>query len=113
MKRSLITLAAVGLVTGLGLVSAQPVAAAQNYTVCANGCPYTTIQAAINGSSVGATITVAPGTYVENVVVNKSVTLEGKNQASTRILPSFSNPICSPGSLCGGAASSIILVEAD
>jgi hypothetical protein len=41
------------------------------------GKGYTTIQAAINAANNGDIITVAPGTYNESVVVNKSVTLEG------------------------------------
>jgi nitrous oxidase accessory protein NosD len=81
-------------------------------TVCSSGCPYTSIQAAINAASPGATITIAAGSYSENVVVNKPVTLKGAGNA-TVIYPATSNPICSSGSLCGGAASNIILVEAD
>jgi nitrous oxidase accessory protein NosD len=81
-------------------------------TVCSSGCPYTSIQAAINAAAPGATITIAAGSYSENVVVNKPVTLKGSGN-TTVIYPAASNPICSPGSLCGGAASNIILVEAD
>jgi hypothetical protein len=40
------------------------------------GC-FTTIQAAINASGPGDTINVAAGTYTENVMLNKSVTLNG------------------------------------
>lgn len=81
-------------------------------TVCATGCPYNTIQGAIEGSAPGATIKIAGGDYFENVVVNKPVTLEGAGN-STILYPGVSNPVCSPGSLCEGAASNIILVEAD
>jgi parallel beta-helix repeat protein len=38
---------------------------------------FATIQAAVNAASIGATITVDPGTYNEAVLVNKSVTIEG------------------------------------
>jgi hypothetical protein len=31
--------------------------------VCASGCAYTGIQAAINAASPGATITIGPGNY--------------------------------------------------
>ncbi len=81
-------------------------------TVCASGCAYTSIQSAINAAAPGATITIGPGTYTENVVVNKSVTLKGSG-SSTVIEPAVANPICSPGSLCAGAASNIVLVQAD
>jgi hypothetical protein len=85
---------------------------AASKTVCASGCPFTSIQAAINAASPGDTITIGKGTYTENVVVNKSVTLKGYG-SGTVVYPATSNPACSPGSLCGGAASNIMLVEAD
>jgi hypothetical protein len=81
-------------------------------TVCASGCAYKNIQAAINGSAEGATITIGMGTYTENIVVNKPVSLVGYGK-STIIEPAVSNPVCSPGSLCAGTASNVILVEAD
>lgn len=40
---------------------------------------YCTIQAAINAASPGDVITVDAGTYVENIVVNKSLTILGPN----------------------------------
>jgi nitrous oxidase accessory protein NosD len=80
-------------------------------TVCASGCAYTGIQAAINAASPGATITIGPGNYDENVLVDKPVTLKGSGN-STVIYPAVSNPVCGGGSLCGGTASNIILVQA-
>jgi parallel beta-helix repeat protein len=44
---------------------------------------YATIQQAINNANAGDTIYVKPGTYVENVVVNTTVTLIGKDRDST------------------------------
>jgi nitrous oxidase accessory protein NosD len=81
-------------------------------TVCSSGCPYTGIQAAINAASPHATITIENGTYIENLVVDRPVTLKGSG-SGTVIEPAVSNPVCSPGSLCGGAASNIVLVQAD
>ncbi len=43
------------------------------------GLEYCTIQAAIDGASTGNTITVAAGTYAENIIVNKSLTILGPN----------------------------------
>ena len=63
-------------------------------TVCPSGCSYTGIQAAINAASPGATITIGPGSYTENVVVNKPVTLKGSGSSSTVIYPAVSNPVC-------------------
>ncbi len=82
--------------------------------VCAKAqkCPYQSINAAIAAAAPGATITIGKGTYVENVVVDKELTLEGSGKA-TVIEPAVSNPECAGGSLCGGTASNIVLVEAD
>ena len=80
--------------------------------VCASGCFFNSIQAAINAAQPGATITIGPGSYDENVVVDKPLTLKGAG-VTTVIYPAISAPVCSPGSLCGGAASNIVLVQAD
>lgn len=62
------------------------------------------------------------GTFIENVVVNKEVTLLGQGQSTVLILPAVSMPQCSSGaagSLCSGGAtpgpipSNIILVKAN
>lgn len=109
MRRTIqATTAAATLVACLALTGS---AWASSKTVCAKGCAFTSIQSAINAASPGATITVGPGSYFENVVVNKPLTLEGSG-SMTVIYPAASNPVCSPGSLCGGSASDIILVQA-
>ena len=46
---------------------------------------YPTIQAAINAAQLGYTILVSAGTYLENVVVNKTISLVGENRSSTII----------------------------
>ncbi|MDD4446703.1 MAG: NosD domain-containing protein [Methanothrix sp.] len=46
-------------------------------TVCASGCNFTSIQAAINAACPGDTIEVKSGTYYENVNVNKDLILTG------------------------------------
>jgi nitrous oxidase accessory protein NosD len=103
--------ALLGAVVTAFMVVAAPAWAGGNL-VCASGCPFTQIQPAISSVSPGTTIKIGPGKYVENLVVSKSVTLRGSGN-STVIVPATSNPICSPGSLCGGAASNVILVEAN
>ncbi|MDQ6692906.1 MAG: DUF1565 domain-containing protein, partial [Chloroflexota bacterium] len=80
-------------------------------------CPsaaYTTIQSAITAASPGDTIQVCAGTYVENITIDKPLTLQGSGQGSSLIVPAVSNPDCpGGGSLCGGTASNIILVQAN
>ncbi|MEM3578286.1 MAG: NosD domain-containing protein [Candidatus Bathyarchaeia archaeon] len=46
---------------------------------------YPTIQEAINAANTGDTILVLEGTYIENVIVNKTVTLIGENLQNTII----------------------------
>jgi hypothetical protein len=81
-------------------------------TVCSTGCAFTSIQTAINTVPSGTVINVRAGNYYEDLVVNKPVTLHGAG-SETVIYPSVSMPVCSPGSLCEGAASNMILVQAD
>ena len=51
--------------------------------VCHNGCPYATIQGAINNSSPGDTIRIAAGTYFEHLSVPKSLILVGAGAGQT------------------------------
>ncbi len=48
-------------IAGVGMGSFQP------YTVCPSGCPYSSIQEAINDAFPGDTITVGPGAYKEHL----------------------------------------------
>ena len=51
--------------------------AAKKITVCASGCSYTSVQAAVDAAPNGAVIDIAAGTYFENVTIGKSLTLKG------------------------------------
>ncbi len=66
---------AVGMIL-LGLLFSGSANAA-TLTVCLSGCEYSSIQKAIIASSNGDTILVKGGTYLENVKVNKKLTLRG------------------------------------
>jgi len=46
---------------------------------------FPTIQEAINNATNGDTIQVNPGTYHENIIINKTLTLIGKNKTTTTI----------------------------
>lgn len=88
MKRSILVFLTVLAL----LVSGQPARAA-TLTVCASGCSATTIQAAMNAATSGDIITVASGTYTEQIVVNKNLTLTGAGSATTIVqAPSVLTP---------------------
>ncbi len=84
------------------------------------GKAFCSIQAAIDDAETldGHTLEVSAGTYIENVHINKSVTLSGEGADVTTVFPAVSNPnpaSCGSSSLCGSAtaASNIFLVEAN
>jgi hypothetical protein len=109
MRRAIQAVLAGGVIAACLVVAAPAWASAK--TVCPKNCQFTRIQAAINAASPGDTITVGAGKYYENLMVNKSVTLQGSGDG-TVIYPAFSGPTCGGGSLCPGG-SSVILVQAD
>lgn len=89
-------------------------AAGNDNNTGSSGDPVATIQAGINKVTAGGVVHVTNGTYVENVVVNKAVDIEGSGN-STVVEPAVSNPNCGGAggaSLCSGA-SNVFLVQAD
>ena len=47
------------------------------HEVCLNGCTFTTIQAAVDAAVDGDLVEVGSGTYNENIIVDKRITLRG------------------------------------
>ncbi len=116
--RSISALASAAILAGAAFAAAPATAAPAAPQPCVNpggsgGCS-SSINAAIASASPGATITIQHGTYAENVVVNKAVTLKG--DGNPVIEPATSDPTCgdptSGASLCPGA-SIVIFVQAD
>lgn len=103
-----------GAVFAVAPVTAAPAAPQPCVNPGGTGGCSSSINAAIAAASPGATITIKHGTYVENVVVNKAVTLKGSDNPV--IEPATSNPTCgdptSGASICPGA-SIVIFVQAD
>ena len=70
------------IISGFALAFTIFVAGAANAagTVFVGGCGnpnFTTIQAGVNGAPAGSTVDVCPGTYPEQVFINKRLTLQG------------------------------------
>lgn len=75
--------------------------------------PCATIQHGVDVAEAGDTVRVARGEYTENVVVAASVAIVGDGRG-TVVRPAISAPKpCEDSSLCGGAASTVILVRAN
>ena len=73
---------------------------------------FSSIQAGVDGTPAGHTVTAAAGTFTENVNVDQSLTIAGAGQGLTTVYSATSNPLGSgPGSLNGGSV--IFLVAAD
>lgn len=105
----------IALLLAVLVFGSVPVPAARADTLCVNpggtdGC-YATIQSAITAAVAGDTIEIWAGTYTENVVVNKTLILNGAGQDQTILMPAINGPTCSGGSLCSGH-SSVVLVQA-
>ena len=83
----------------------------------ANDCrkaalPCRTIGQAVTAACAGDTVLVGAGSFAENVVIDKPLAILGLGDR-TILMPATSSPNpCSDSSLCGGAASSVVLVQA-
>lgn len=72
-------------VLGATLSTAETLQTGQ-ITVCSEGCDFTSIQEAIDAAAPEDIITVAPGTYRENLVIEKPLTLKGAGPDQTTIV---------------------------
>jgi len=80
IRRTAITLAG----ALLALAGIPALASAATRTVCASGCDYDTIQAAVTAAVDGDVIEVGAGTY-PGATINKRVTIQGEGIAATTV----------------------------
>lgn len=78
-RRAIATLATTALaIGGLTIAAGSAQAApAVELTVCASGCDYATIQAAVTAATAGDVVVVSAGSYTEKVTVSKAITIQG------------------------------------
>jgi predicted outer membrane repeat protein len=75
-----------------------PQAAAATLNVCASGCPFTTIQSAVDHAAAGDTIAIAAGTYFENVTIpGNRLTLQGVGRRRVVIDGNLKGPVFTIG----------------
>jgi hypothetical protein len=92
--RLLITATAVLTLLDAGVVTARAASsqtAGPAVTVCASGCTYTTISAALTAASSGEVIKVGAGTYDGGFVIRTPVTIQGASRTTTIISGGASN----------------------
>jgi hypothetical protein len=83
-------MAAVALMAAPGLAQAKRSDSAAPLIVCKHGCPFQTIQAAVDKSGKNSTIVVRPGKYVEGVIVSghkhDGLTIDGSGAKPAAVL---------------------------
>ncbi|MGW5849767.1 right-handed parallel beta-helix repeat-containing protein [Streptomyces sp. NPDC055254] len=87
-NRQLKRLACISVVLAAGLGATAPSASAAGHTVY----PGESIQKAVDAAKPGDSITVLPGTYRENVLITKSLTLRGSGKHTVIAPPSTPRP---------------------
>ncbi len=81
----------------------------------APACAVQTIQQGIDLVDASGTVHVADGTYAEEIVIDKALTLSGESQTGTIIQPATSGPGCTSGggSICTGGVNVILIQSSD
>ncbi|MBK7142642.1 MAG: T9SS type A sorting domain-containing protein [bacterium] len=107
----------------LALVGADPVWVDDGYLGSLNGDAvdghifgqdaFATIPVGMSGVLTGGTVNIAPGTYVENLTIDKSLDLVGAGEASVTVYPALSAPNPGGAGSIPPGSSNMVLVQAN
>jgi len=97
-KNGRLFISAVGSDNGL-LAGTLGLDQAPTYLVGKIGCDYSSIQSAVTMSSDGEVIRVLDGTYIENVKIDKSLTIKGVGPTKTRVDGNKAGPVFTIGGI--------------
>ncbi|GEM_PF-6267394 len=83
VKRTLSWLALTAATVGAILGTPELYLSQENWTVCPSGCPFSSVQAALDAAPPGALVRVLAGTYQEALQITRPVRLQGDGQGLT------------------------------
>lgn len=98
----------------LALLVAQPLVAATYYVGSCHSKAFSTISAAVEAVPAGSTIEVCPGTYAEQVVIDKALTVKGisYNNSSQPVIVVPSGGLATTSSISYGTVAAQVEVTA-
>lgn len=67
----------------IGVYKVAGAGSALTFDVCSGGCTYNTVGQAVQAVPAGSTLNLLAGTYVENLVITKSLTIQGQGAGLT------------------------------
>lgn len=96
------------------VLAAQPLVATTYYVGSCKGGAYGTINAAVAAVPSGSTINVCPGTYAEQVVISKELTLQGisSNNSSQAVIAMPGGGLATTSSIVFGSLAAQVEVTA-
>src|SRR5690348_16733142 len=101
-----------GVAVSLLLAGTSASFAATTRSVCPAGCPFSTIQSAVNAAVSGDTVAIGKGRYLENVmIVGKRLTLQGADRRTTIIDGNGKDSVLTIGDLNGETPTPVTISD--
>lgn len=102
------------LLSLVSVFATRPLVAATYYVgACKGGAYFTTIHDAVTAATAGSTIDICPGTYAEQVIINKALTLQGilNNNTSQVVIAMPVNQLSTTSSINSQLLASTIAAQ--